>query len=65
MACPPLTVTARASAAATACGQREFEAHGPVRKIRLVKDIQTGEPRGYAFVEYEREKDMKGAWTRP
>jgi U1 small nuclear ribonucleoprotein 70kDa len=40
--------------------QREFEAHGPVKKVRLVSNAQTGEPRGYAFVEYEREKDMKG-----
>ena len=30
-------------------------------KIRIVTDTKTGKPRGYAFIEFEREKDMKGA----
>ena len=49
--------------------RREFEAYGPVSRIRVVHkrgkdDILTGSdegdaPRGYAFVEFEREEDMR------
>ncbi|HEY0768932.1 MAG TPA: RNA-binding protein, partial [Sphingobacteriaceae bacterium] len=28
-----------------------FEAFGEVKSVKLVKDFQTGEPRGFAFVE--------------
>lgn len=31
-----------------------------IYQIRIVKDKISGKPRGYAFVEFEREKDMKG-----
>jgi len=41
--------------------KREFEIYGPIRKIRLVQD-KDGKPRGYAFIEYEREKDMRNAY---
>lgn len=34
----------------------EFEAFGPVRKVVMPKD-RDGVPRGYAFVEFERERD--------
>lgn len=40
---------------------REFERFGPVRGLRLIKDQKTGKSRGYAFVEFEREKDAKYA----
>ncbi|KAG0264520.1 hypothetical protein DFQ27_001189 [Actinomortierella ambigua] len=41
--------------------RREFEMYGPIENIRVVraKDEQS---RGYAFIEYEREKDMKAAY---
>ncbi|CAF3992944.1 unnamed protein product, partial [Rotaria sp. Silwood1] len=26
--------------------------------IHLIHDTQTGKPRGYAFIEYEKESDM-------
>jgi RNA recognition motif-containing protein len=29
-------------------------------QVRLVVDKNTGKSRGYAFVEFEREKDMRG-----
>jgi U1 small nuclear ribonucleoprotein len=41
--------------------RREFETYGPVKKIRIVTDKQ-GKPRGYAFIEFEKEKDMKAAY---
>mmetsp|Transcript_57734 Transcript_57734/g.172300 ORF Transcript_57734/g.172300 Transcript_57734/m.172300 type:complete len:492 (-) Transcript_57734:773-2248(-) len=47
---------------------REFEAFGSVKDLKLVtrRDPDTGErkSRGYAFVEYEHEEDMKMAYRR-
>ena len=33
---------------------------GPIKKIILVNDVDTGKPKGYAFIEYEHERDMHG-----
>ncbi|KAG9047349.1 hypothetical protein FS837_002510 [Tulasnella sp. UAMH 9824] len=41
--------------------RREFEQYGVIEKIRIVKD-KKGRSRGYAFVVYDREKDMKSAY---
>lgn len=41
---------------------REMEAYGPVKDLKLVTDLATGKSRGYAFVEYEHEEDMKRAY---
>lgn len=38
--------------------RREFEVYGKIKSINLVHDTQTGKPRGYAFIEYEKESDM-------
>ncbi|GAB6032652.1 hypothetical protein CHUAL_011530 [Chamberlinius hualienensis] len=38
--------------------RREFEVFGPIRKIVVVHDRKSGKPRGYAFIEYEHERDM-------
>ena len=38
--------------------KKEFEIFGPIRFIRVVVDQKTGKSRGYAFIEYDREKDM-------
>nr|XP_053646449.1 U1 small nuclear ribonucleoprotein 70 kDa-like [Cherax quadricarinatus]XP_053646450.1 U1 small nuclear ribonucleoprotein 70 kDa-like [Cherax quadricarinatus]XP_053646451.1 U1 small nuclear ribonucleoprotein 70 kDa-like [Cherax quadricarinatus] len=38
--------------------RREFEIYGPIKKIVMVHNIKTGKPRGYAFIEYEHERDM-------
>jgi U1 small nuclear ribonucleoprotein 70kDa len=51
--------------------EREFGRFGPIERIRIikdeVKDEATGKPnkphRGYAFLVYERERDMKGIPT--
>ncbi|KAH8550540.1 CBN-RNP-7 protein [Umbelopsis sp. PMI_123] len=40
---------------------REFDMYGPIKNIRLVRD-KDGKSRGYAFIEYEREKDMRAAY---
>lgn len=40
---------------------REMEAFGPVKDIRIVKR-EDDQSRGYAFVEYEHEEDMKRAY---
>ena len=29
-------------------------------KVRLVENTKTGKPRGYAFIEYDKERDMHG-----
>lgn len=36
--------------------------YGKVKNLRLVRDIVTGASRGYAFVEYETEKEMRHAY---
>jgi U1 small nuclear ribonucleoprotein 70kDa len=43
--------------------RREFEHFGPIKTLRVVQD-KDGESRGYAFVEYENEADMKEAYKR-
>eukprot|EP01133_Synstelium_polycarpum_P019702 gene19702-23595_t len=42
----------------------EFSQYGPIKKIRLVTDPNTEKPRGYAFIEYEKERDMKTAYKQ-
>ncbi|KAJ5719254.1 hypothetical protein N7493_007709, partial [Penicillium malachiteum] len=47
--------------------EREFGRFGPIERIRIVKDTisprATKRPnKGYAFIVYEREKDMKAAY---
>lgn len=42
--------------------RREFEVYGPIKQIKLVHDMESGKPRGYAFIEYEHERDMHSAY---
>jgi len=42
--------------------RREFETYGPIKRIRMVNDANSGKPRGYAFIEYEHERDMHSAY---
>ncbi|XP_068653764.1 U1 small nuclear ribonucleoprotein 70 kDa isoform X1 [Aristolochia californica] len=44
--------------------KREFEAYGPIKRVRLVTDKETNKPRGYAFVEYMHTRDMKTAYKQ-
>jgi U1 small nuclear ribonucleoprotein len=39
--------------------RKEFGAYGRIERVRLVRN-KRGISRGYAFIVYEREKDMKG-----
>lgn len=41
--------------------RQEFEHYGPVKRVRLVED-EEGKSRGYGFVEYENESDLKAAY---
>lgn len=38
--------------------RREFEVFGAIKKILVVNNPDTAKPRGYAFIEYEHERDM-------
>jgi len=40
--------------------RREFEKYGKIKKINMIKNAATGKPRGYAFIEFEKERDMHG-----
>ncbi|KPI99636.1 PREDICTED: U1 small nuclear ribonucleoprotein 70 kDa [Papilio xuthus] len=42
--------------------RREFEGYGPIKKISMVYSKENGKPRGYAFIEYEHERDMHSAY---
>lgn len=39
-----------------------FSQYGKLRRFRLVKDIVTGMPKGYAFIEYEQESSAEEAY---
>lgn len=39
--------------------RRDFEGYGTIERVRVVRDAK-GRSRGYAFIVYERERDMKG-----
>ncbi|KAJ3991705.1 hypothetical protein F5050DRAFT_1792782 [Lentinula boryana] len=41
--------------------RREFETYGTIERVRIVRD-KKNRGRGYAFVVYERERDMKAAY---
>ncbi|KAL8211137.1 hypothetical protein R6Q57_005574 [Mikania cordata] len=44
--------------------KREFEAYGPIKRVRLIADKETNKPRGYAFIEYMHTRDMKAAYKQ-
>merc|ERR1719258_979188 len=43
--------------------KREFEVFGAIKKVRMVYD-QKGKPRGYAFIEFDHERDLKNAYKQ-
>ncbi|KAJ4723255.1 U11/U12 small nuclear ribonucleoprotein 35 kDa protein-like [Melia azedarach] len=42
--------------------RKAMSKYGRVKNLRLVRDIVTGDSRGYAFVEYETEREMRRAY---
>jgi U1 small nuclear ribonucleoprotein len=44
--------------------KKAMERFGKVKKLRLVTEKESGKPRGYAFVEFEDEADMKRAYKQ-
>ncbi|KAI0833733.1 hypothetical protein BC628DRAFT_1308205 [Trametes gibbosa] len=44
--------------------RREFESFGSIERVRIVRD-KNGRSRGYAFIVFERERDMKGITALP
>ncbi|CAI9110751.1 OLC1v1010827C1 [Oldenlandia corymbosa var. corymbosa] len=44
--------------------KREFDAYGPIKRVRLVTDNESNKPRGYAFIEYLHTRDMKAAYKQ-
>lgn len=42
--------------------RREFESYGNIKSIKIVNNVKNGKPRGYAFIEYETEKEMHSAY---
>jgi len=40
--------------------KKEFGAFGPIKHIRIVVNQKTQKPRGYAFIEFENERDFEG-----
>ncbi|KAI3798888.1 hypothetical protein L1987_34172 [Smallanthus sonchifolius] len=44
--------------------KREFEAYGPIKRVRLIADKESNKPRGYAFIEYMHTRDMKAAYKQ-
>ncbi|KAI3922330.1 hypothetical protein MKX01_006019 [Papaver californicum] len=44
--------------------KREFEAYGPIKRVRTITDRETNKPRGYAFIEYMHTRDMKSAYKQ-
>merc|ERR1712070_993221 len=43
--------------------RREFENYGPIKSVTMIQDLN-GKPRGYCFIEYERERDMRTAYKQ-
>lgn len=41
--------------------EKEFVRYGPIEKIRVVRDTETEKSRGYAFIVFERERDLRTA----
>ncbi|XP_039156737.1 U11/U12 small nuclear ribonucleoprotein 35 kDa protein [Eucalyptus grandis] len=45
--------------------RKAMSKYGHVKNLRLVRHIVTGASRGYAFVEYETEREMRRAYKSP
>jgi RNA recognition motif-containing protein len=41
--------------------RQEFEAFGQVKSVKIIKDRETGEPRGFGFVEMANDSEGQAA----
>jgi len=44
--------------------KREFEVYGPVKRVKLITNEKEGKAKGYAFIEFEHDKDFKTAYKQ-
>lgn len=44
--------------------QRLFEQYGEVKSVRIIKDKETGQSKGFGFVEMEKKEDAMKALER-
>lgn len=42
--------------------RREFDQYGTIKSIHVIQNSKEKKPRGYAFIEYEHEKDMHSGY---
>lgn len=42
--------------------RREFEVYGEITEVKLINDTNTGKFKGYAFLQFAKEEDMKAAY---
>ncbi|RKP07250.1 hypothetical protein THASP1DRAFT_17335 [Thamnocephalis sphaerospora] len=42
--------------------RRAFDRYGNIAKLQIIREKDSAKSRGYAFIEYEDERDMKGSW---
>jgi len=44
--------------------RRKMEQFGRVKRVHIVHHSKTGKPRGYAFIEFDKERELKEAYDR-
>lgn len=44
--------------------KKEFDPFGAIKMIRVIRDKETNKSRGYAFIEFERERDFYAAYRQ-
>lgn len=44
--------------------RRKMEQFGRVKRVNVVHNIKSGKPRGYAFIEFDKERELKEAYDR-
>ena len=58
------TIDRSGSGKCSLCPPQLCSSYGAIRKVRMVLDNKTKKPRGYAFIEFERERDTRNAYKQ-